>query len=308
MVGILLATHNSEKYLGELLDSLLSQTYRDIKIMVSDDASSDNTMQILRSYADQNENITVLEGGSLKGGAKENFFELIRHAKEEYVMFADHDDIWQPSKVGDTLHVMREMEKSVGKQTPVLVHTDLTVVDEQLHTIAPSMMRAQKLNPEYTGLNKILSQNNVTGCTVMTNRALIDTVRYTDMKPIVMHDWWLALIASAFGKIAFLSRPTIKYRQHKENQIGAVDAHGVEYMKNSLSDRDNLKKRLEMTYLQAEEFLKTYGDALDEKNEKIVRSYAEFAKINKFSRWVRLFRFNYFKYGFPRKMGQLILG
>ncbi len=308
MVDILLATHNSEKYLGELLDSLLSQTYKDIKITISDDASSDKTMDILQSYANENKNITILESSPPKGGAKENFFELIRHADAEYVMFADHDDIWQPDKVDDTLRVMLEMEKSAGKQTPVLVHTDLIVVDEALCTIAPSMMHAQKLNPDFMGLNKMLSQNNVTGCTAMANRALIGMVRYTDIGPVVMHDWWLALIASAFGKIGFLDKPTIQYRQHPENQIGAVDVRGAGYMKKSLSDRAKLKERLKGTYLQAEEFLKTYGDILCEKNEKIVRSYAEFTKINKISRWARLFRFNYFKYGFPRKMGQLILG
>jgi hypothetical protein len=123
-----------------------------------------------------------------------------------------------------------------------------------------------------------------------------------------MHDWWMALVASAFGRIGFLDKPTIRYRQHTENQIGAVDTRGPGYVKNNLSDTGKLKKRLYDTYLQAGEFYRTYGDELSERNKRIVQSYAEFPRINRFARWARLFRYHYFKYGFLRKIGQLILG
>jgi glycosyltransferase involved in cell wall biosynthesis len=308
MIEVLLATHNSEKYLRELMDSLLSQTLSDLRILVSDDGSTDGTKNIIRAYAGKNKNITLLKSNLPLGGAKENFFYLTGHADADYVLFADHDDVWLPNKAADTLAVMLEMEKAAGADTPLLVHTDLMVVDEELHTIAPSMMKAQKLSRTYNTLNRLLSQNHVTGCTVMANRALIGKVKYLDLGPVVMHDWWLALVASAFGRIGFLDKATIQYRQHQENEIGAVDTRSYGYLKTSLKNTERLKKRLFDTYRQAGEFYATYGKDLSEKNALIVRSYAEFEKINSCAKWARLFRFHYFKYGFVRKIGQLILG
>ncbi len=308
MVEILLATHNSEKYLRELLDSLLSQTLPDLCILVSDDGSTDGTMEILREYAGNNKNISLLENSLPLGGAKENFFHLTKHADADYVLFADHDDVWLPNKAEDTLAVMLEMEKESGADTPILVHTDLMVVDERLSLIASSMMESQKLCKTCNTLNRFLPQNHVTGCTMMANRALVRKIRAGDLGLVIMHDWWLALVASAFGRIGFLDQATIKYRQHSKNEIGAVDTRGYDYVKSNLKNTERLKKRLMDTYLQAGEFYETYKNDLSKRNAEIVRSFAEFPKINKFARWARLFGYKYFKYGFIRKIGQLILG
>ena len=308
MVEILLATHNSQKYIDQLMDSLLEQTLPDIHILVSDDGSLDDTKNILNRYAKENKNVTVLKNPSVLGGAKENFFRLIEDADAEYILFADHDDVWYPDKAEKTLEVMRCMEKEKGWDVPLLVHTDLEVVDTDLKTIAPSMMKVQKLGKKFCDLNNFLPQNHVTGCTIMVNRALVKKVKYTDIKPIVMHDWWMALIASAFGGIGFLDRSTIKYRQHTENEIGAVDTRDPGYVTERLLGMETMKQRLHDTYRQAEEFYKTYGDELSEKDAQMVRAYAEFSKIGKFARWERLFKFDLFKYGFVRKIGQLLLG
>jgi len=307
-IEILLATHNSEKYLGELMDSLLAQTLGNLRILVSDDGSTDGTKDILHSYINKYQNIVLLESSRPPGGAKENFFYLTQNAKAQYILFADHDDVWYPNKAEDTLRLMLDMEAEYGPQTPILVHTDLEVVDDQLNTIALSMIKMQKLNTSYRTLNRLLPQNNVTGCTVMANRALVRLVKCTDISDIIMHDWWMTLIAAAFGKIGFLDRPTIRYRQHPDNEIGAVDAGGSGYIKNRLSDTEKLKGRLRDTYLQAGEFFRTYGDTLSGPDAETVQTYAAFIHINKCAKWAKLFRYKYFKYGFIRKIGQLILG
>lgn len=308
MVDILLATHNSEKFLAELLDSLVGQTYKDIRVIVSDDASADETPAILKQYAKKFRNFTILQNEMPLGGAKQNFFWLMGHSAGEYAMFADHDDVWQPDKVADTLKTMQEAEAKHGTNTPVLAHTDLEVVDAQLKTIAPSMMRSQNLSKTIVELNRLLVQNYVTGCSAMVNRALLDRVRFGSLGPIVMHDWWMALIASAFGQIVFLNKPTIKYRQHPGNQIGAIDTNSADYVKKSLSDTDYLRRKIEDTYLQAAAFYDTYWADLSPQNEEIVRTYADFIHLNKFQKWGRMVKYNFFKNGFIRKCGQLILG
>lgn len=308
MVDILLATHNSEKYLAELLDSLLGQTYKNIRILVSDDASTDRTLPILRQYIKQHPNIQPIENEEPAGGAKENFFRLMENAQAGYAMFADHDDVWLPDKVADTLALMKEAEAKYGREIPLLAHTDLEVVDAKLKTISPSMMRSQKLNGRNVKLNRLLAQNHVTGCTAMINRALLSRVKTGSLEPVLMHDWWLALTASAFGRIVFLDKATVKYRQHAGNEIGAVDTHSAGYLKNNLSNLDRLRNRIKDTYVQAAAFYDTYWPEFSPENEEIVRAYADCVRLNKFSKWQRLFKYKFFKYGFIRICGQLILG
>ncbi len=308
MVEILLATHNSEKYLRELLDSLVGQTYLDIRILISDDGSTDSTCAILRDYAGRHPYIEILDNGSPLGGAKQNFFNLAGYANAEYVLFADHDDFWYPNKVEDTLKRMHEMESKYGSETPLLVHTDLEVVDENLNTVAPSMMQVQHLSKTFTRINRILVQNHVTGCTVMVNAALLKKVKYKNIENVIMHDWWLALIASGFGRIGFLDKSTIKYRQHGENQVGAKNVATAGYVADSLSNRDMLRKRISDTYLQAGEFYETYKGELPAETEKIVRVYAEFIFLNKLQKWGRMIRYDFFKKGLVRIIGQFILG
>ena len=307
MIEILLATHNSEKYLRELMDSLTGQTYRDIRIIASDDGSSDATRAILQEYA-RRYNIKILENDRPLGGAKQNFFNLIGHANAEYVMFADHDDVWCPSKAEDTLARMREMEDTHGKDTPILVHTDLEVVDENLHTLAPSMMRSQHLSKTFIRINKLLAQNYVTGCTVMVNAALAKKVQYKSLDHIVMHDWWLALTASAFGAIGLLDKPTIKYRQHGKNEVGAKYVISAAYVADNLSHTNRQRERIQNTYLQAGAFYETYKGELPEEAEKTVRMYAEFISLNKLQKWARMIKYDFFKKGIVRMIGQFILG
>jgi glycosyltransferase involved in cell wall biosynthesis len=308
MVEILLATHNSEKYIAQLMDSLLTQSLPDIRILISDDGSVDETKNIINSYAENNPNIFILENKFPLGGAKENFFYLMAHAKADYVLFADHDDVWYPDKAAKTMEAMRKLEQQFGTEKPLLVHSDLEVVDENLKTKTLSMMSAQKLSKTFKTLNRFLPQNHVTGCTVMVNKALIKRVAYTSLDPIIMHDWWMALIACAFGGVEFLDEPTIKYRQHPDNEIGAVDTRSPSYVSSRLSNTGTMKKRIKDTYWQAGEFYRTYGSELSEYDAQMVRAYSECLKINKWARIRVLFRFRLFKYGFVRKIGQLILG
>lgn len=308
MVDILLATHNSEQYLAELLDSLLAQTYGDIRILVNDDASTDGTLPILRRYIKKHENVQPVEDEEPAGGAKQNFFRLMESAQADYVMFADHDDVWLPDKVADTLALMQEAEAKYGKETPILAHTDLEVVDARLGTLSHSMMHAQKLSGHIVELNRLLAQNHVTGCTAMVNRALLGRVKTGSLEPVIMHDWWLALTAAAFGKIVFLDKSTVKYRQHAGNEIGAVDTRSTGYLKKNLSNIARLQKRIKDTYMQAAAFYDIYWSELSPRNEEIVRAYSEFIRINKLRRLGRMFKYNFFKNGFIRVCGQLILG
>lgn len=151
-------------------------------------------------------------------------------------MFCDHDDVWKPRKVEMTVRRMMELEQANGQDIPLLVHTDLVVADENLKVLSDSMFRSQNLNRKGNRLNNLLVQNNVTGCTMMVNKALVDMVGPAP-KHAVMHDWWMALIAACFGKIGFVRQATILYRQHHANEVGAKNARSLSYNARRLAER-----------------------------------------------------------------------
>ena len=135
-LSILLATYNGENYLAEQLDSLLSQSYSDFKIYVSDDCSKDKTRNIISDYAKKYpDRIIDLNNEQHFGSAKLNFFSLVEKVDSDLYMFCDQDDVWLPNKVQKTIETYNRVD---DKEKPVLVHSDLNVVDTNLRILDTS--------------------------------------------------------------------------------------------------------------------------------------------------------------------------
>ena len=219
-IDIVLATFNGERYIHEQLESLLAQSYPDFKIRISDDGSSDGTLSVVSDYQFRYPGKIVLMNSPGGLGPCGNFFHMLKESPADYVFFSDQDDVWDTDKVRLSLNAMRFLEEKHGNDVPLLIHTDLRVVDADLNLISSSFFEFQRLNSWQTSLRDLLLQNVVTGCTVVMNRSLIrKALPFPD--DVVMHDWWLALVASAFGHIHYVDSPTLSYRQHSYNQIGA---------------------------------------------------------------------------------------
>lgn len=223
-IEILLATCNGGGWLREQLDSLLDQSERDWCVLAHDDGSSDDSLLILHEYAARwPQCFRILDDGVRCGSARANFEHLMRHASGEYVMFCDQDDVWDSDKIAITLARMREIEAAHPGQ-PVLVHTDLRVVDSQRRLLAPSLQRYQRLQRHIPGLQRRLVQNNVTGCSMMLNRAAL-ALSWPMPAGAVMHDWWAACrVVQGGGQISRIERATMDYRQHQGNSLGARKA------------------------------------------------------------------------------------
>jgi hypothetical protein len=136
-------------------------------------------------------------------------------------MLMDQDDVWRADKIERQTALMRAEEARLGFGAPILVHSDLELIDRAGRTIHPSFMAYQHIRNEASApLRTLLVQNYVTGCTVLANRPLLDVA--LPIPPAAMvHDWWLALVAAAVGSIRYDATPTVGYRQHAANQIGA---------------------------------------------------------------------------------------
>lgn len=306
MVTILLATYNGERYLEEQIESILQQTYTDWELIIQDDCSSDGTAVIALNYVKHNPyKIRFIRREFPSGSAKNNFFSMLKLAKSDYVMTCDQDDVWLPAKVEVSMSEMHRLEADHGYNKPLLVHTDLKVVDYNLSVIAESMFKRQNLDNHRDKLNNLLVQNIVTGCTTMVNRALLDMV-YEVPKEAIMHDRWLALIACAFGKIGFLDQSTVLYRQHGSNEVGDKDTRSFWYNLKRLSETKQSTQALQNTYLQAQAFLKIYGEMLLPKLLELVREYSLIPEYGKIRRLQTISRYHFWKKGFARKCGQIL--
>ncbi len=219
-VEVLLATYNGERFLAAQLDSLLAQTFGEFTILVSDDGSSDTTPAILRAYASAHPGRFCILPPCARLGARANFARLIDAASADYVFFCDQDDIWLPEKMAMSLERMVQLAATSPPGSPLLVHTDLAVVDSGLEVLGPSYFRYVGINPARNSLGALLLGNVVTGCTIVANRALFETARPVP-SDASMFDHWLALVAAGLGRISCIDQPTILYRQHGSNLIGA---------------------------------------------------------------------------------------
>lgn len=305
MIDILLATFNGGRFLREQLDSLLRQTEQDFRVLIQDDGSKDETPEILQNYADAHSGkITLVSGKAHEKSPKGNFTSLLWESTSDYVMFSDQDDVWDEDKIALTLLAMREGEKKYGAACPLLVHTDLRVSDMELKLIAPSFWRYQKLdgNPK---LSRVLAQNSITGCTMMVNRALAGLVLKASAEDMLMHDWWAALCAASMGHILKVDRPTISYRQHGKNQLGATGVDVVRDVKKAAGNEAAMKRRISDTFRQAESFLNCYKDVLPAEDAKTLRRYAALPQKGKAGRTYSLIRYGHLKKGFFRCLGQL---
>jgi len=305
MISILLASYNGEKFIAEQINSLLQQTIHDFRLYIRDDRSTDSTFHIIQGFAEKHPDKIFVAQNDANLGAKYNFMKMMIEHKDAYVMLCDQDDVWLTEKIEVTLAKMKKMESEFGEKTPLLVHTDLRVVNEKLETVSPSFKAAMNADYSKTKLHHQVIQNTLTGCTVMYNRALADLITQTPSF-MVAHDWWLMLIASAFGHISSLDNQTILYRQHTKNEIGARDVRATGYKINKLLHYREIKNALNDTYLQAQCFLDVHKERLTEGQKEFLLAYCDIPNHSKLIRWFIICRLGVLKNGWARKAANFI--
>lgn len=307
-IVILLAAYNGEKYLHTMIDSIIAQDCSNWQLILSDDGSKDSTPAILQEYADRMpEKITFYRSGIRFGRPEKHFLHLLQKFHDvPYMMFCDQDDYWHPDKVRKTYEKMKQIE--TDPTVPAMVHTDLQVVDGELKPIHPSFLQMSGITGDRMQVRQLLTQNVVTGCTMMVNKALAELgTKHIPETGIPMHDWWLALLAAACGNTGFLNEATIDYRQHGNNSVGAKNVRSVKHIVNQLKSRQ-MAEHIRATYVQAGAFLECFHDILPEDARKTIGIYADMKKKNWLARRAAYVRYGFWKASLPRKIGQLLMG
>jgi glycosyltransferase involved in cell wall biosynthesis len=305
-VAILLAAYNGERYIEAQIKSILDQSWPHWKLYIRDDGSGDGTLAIVSRFAEEYpDRIFLLSPDQRQLGADGNFSYLMENVESDYFMFCDQDDVWLPGKVERSLHSLLALEAKYGASSPLLVHTDARVVDAELHELAPSVWNYGFHRPEFgQHLNRLLVQNMVFGCSLVINSALRDLAAPIPAG-VVQYDWWLALVALCFGKTDYLSEPTLLYRQHQDNTVGATQwGTGYVLMKAlRFFDRDALLRSLTATRKQAALLLDRYASRFSSDQRQTIAAYAALGDQGFFAKRKTLLKYGFLKTGLIRNIG-----
>ena len=309
-IDILLATFDGERHLQAQLDSVLAQKGVDLRILARDDGSTDSTLTILNGYASAHPHrMAVVHNGPPTGSARGNFAKLLEASTAPYAAFCDQDDVWLPTKLKESLALMRRLEAVHGMGKPLLVYTDLRVVDEHLRTQAASLWQANGLrNAASPTFESLLSENVVTGCTALMNRALICA-----MQPIPatapMHDHWAALVAAGTGALAALATPTVLYRQHGSNVVGAVSHISLREKLHRLvgaSGASARAKQHEEDRAHAASFRDLHGSELPPQQQSSLNAFLALNKMGRVDKIRSLATHHLWRNGTQRKLAQFL--
>lgn len=229
MIDILLSTYNGERYISELLDSFKSQNYKDFRILIRDDISSDNTVEIAENFKENNNiNIKIIKDNKGNLGSTGSFNELLKYVTADYFMFCDQDDVWCPDKISQSINAIKELENKNTTILPCLVFTDLYITDSNLNITSDSFIRYNKLDTKVIkDISKTLSLSVAPGCTMIMNKTCLKYIK--NIPSFVTHDFWAIIMIVKYGIVEYLDIPTIMYRQHSNNVIGA-NLSGYKYM------------------------------------------------------------------------------
>ena len=213
-VSIVLCTYNGEKYLPELLGSLLRQTLLPTELVWRDDRSTDRTAEIASAFAEQSPFPVNFAVNPENLGPIQNFGHAISQANGTYIALCDQDDVWLPEKLEQLVRHFRKPETKLVYSNSYLVDGDLNS-SEQTFLEQRGTQHAKKDTLSY-----LLFQNTVSGCVSMFTADLLPAVLPIP-KVAIMHDWWIALVAAAEGRIKHIPEVTVLYRQHSDNVLGA---------------------------------------------------------------------------------------
>jgi glycosyltransferase involved in cell wall biosynthesis len=307
-IDVLLAAHNGVRFLGQQVESLLGQTYPRFRILARDDASTDATAALLADLAARRpDKIEIVDSRGVRLGSRGNFAALLEASDAPYAMFCDQDDVWLPEKIERTLRTMRDVERRFGADQPALVHSDLAVVDEALRPLGRSFWEYQHLDARRGAtINRLLMQNVVTGCAAMANRPLVR--RALPIPPeAVHHDWWLALVAAALGRVEPVAEATVLYRQHGRNQVGALrwDAAHVVRKARTFFDRSTLVRNMRDSGRQARALLERLGSSLPDRKRSAIAAYVRLGECGFLGRRWRVARYGFYRTGWIRNLSLL---
>jgi glycosyltransferase involved in cell wall biosynthesis len=271
-IEIALATFQGGRYLAEQLASLSRQTTPFLRLIVRDDGSSDGTVDMLCQSGAKGMEMTMLPNDGLRLGPSQNFSTILAATRAPHVALCDQDDLWSGTKLERLHAAMCAAEAAAPQGMPILVCSDLRLIDGRGHLLAPSYWRRQRYDPvRGSAFGSLLVMNCFPGCSMMVNRALLD--RALPIPPgVVMHDWWLALVAGAAGSLITIREPQVDYRIHAQNAVG-LPVRSIPGWLRSLASTEGVRSAMSAAILQARALEARLADQPDSPKLDLLRTF-----------------------------------
>jgi glycosyltransferase involved in cell wall biosynthesis len=276
LVSIVIATYNGERFLREQLDSLVSQTYPHLEIVIVDDASTDGTIAILEEYDLKHTHIRLFKSEVNLGYIK-NFEKGILLCEGEYIALSDQDDIWLPEKISKLMGVRGDHP---------LVYCNSELIDGDGESLRVKLTDIKNLLDFWSPLNYVVG-GTASGHAMLVKR---DVIRESLPLPLlVTHDYWIGFVSTFSGKLKFVDEVLVLYRQHGGNVVGvtAGAAKATKYKKSKKELNEIARKRIRMMYEKCPDHLvdvKKVFYSLD-------KSYQNFSLRNNFTRMMLFFKY-----------------
>ncbi|WP_313127210.1 glycosyltransferase [Proteiniclasticum ruminis] len=273
-VTVLLATYRPNTiYFEHLLQSIDSQTYENLELLIRDDSASEEQFEIVKSLVELNiRKIPYkIEKNPSNFGSNRTFELLAKESSSKYVAFCDQDDVWLPEKI-------ELLMKTIKMNEAVLCYSDLSIINSNGEFVTSSFRNVNRRIKHMEGENLLsffFRRNCVTGCTMLVTRSVLEKAM-PFLHDYFVHDHWIALIAATEGRIAYVNKPLVKYRLHDQNQIGAT------LLKDITSKDDYVNVKLSK---EKEKYMALY-------NLSLFRTH-EMREVKKLLEWVNI-RINLF--------------
>lgn len=287
-ISVAMATYNGADYLEEQLISIVNQSIIPDEIIIVDDFSKDSTVEMIDRIREKYSFIKLYRN-EVNLGPIQTFKKAVSLCTNEYVALCDQDDIWEKNK----LELCFNQLKSLGNNKPSIVFSDLKMIDTKGNLINDSFWATQGYKPSKTNLKELLIGNIITGCTIMMNQKMKDEIARMPVG-IIMHDYWIAIIAYSIGDYRIIADSLIKYRVHSTSVTVKSKITFIERVKLFLQVFWDYKKLyLNPNIIQTELFFNIYKNELSEGNSKLLEKFISLKKYNSLYRRLYVFRVKY---------------
>lgn len=306
-IDIVMPVYNGEVFLAEQLQSLQKQSHKNWRLWIRDDASRDNSAEIIKHFCHQDARIRLSIANDIRKniGVISSINELLTQLPPDsrYFMFCDQDDIWEPFKIEKNIEFYFSNSSPEEREKPCLLFSDLSLIDLKGERLFSSHMDLMEFyDASHLKFEELCAQNIIVGCTCFGNAALLKQALPISSDAL-MHDWWLGFFASLKGKIIYQPEPLIKYRQHGQNVSGGAHKKGLKEALKSF--RSNSFYKLMNSRFEQLKALRTRFERASPEADRI-DSILEIEKLNGISKVRRAFDLGFFPRGLERQI--LFLG
>lgn len=266
-----MATYNGAQYIKTQILSILAQTHENWRLIIHDDGSSDETINVVKELQKLDARIVIIEDKKKFGNAGANFLHTLKFSTAPFIMFCDQDDIWFESKIEIHLNKIKDKKIPYAVYSNGYTYNGQTITSQNFISFHRTHLK-----------NSLFLNGGIHGCCVMFNKKLLDV--FNDNLPpyVYMHDHFITIAAVTFGEMEYIDKALMLYRQHDRNVTGNVVLSPTARLKKFLdSDNPVLEKR---HYDANESFYKHFNEQLSETQKDLFVAYLKYPHLSKIQR------------------------